>query len=82
MTNYCEKHNTKRPDAVREAIQRLNDRDQSYFLTAEWREKLGKFENELNHGAEQVTQAVQLMMDLLHEMNQAIKQRSDEHEKK
>lgn len=44
LTNYCNRNNANRSDAVREAIQRLNDRGRDYFLTAEWREKMSKFE--------------------------------------
>lgn len=81
LADYCKKHNKKRPDAVREAIQRLNDREQDYFLTAEWREKLVQFESQIDSGAVQFSMAVELMLSVLTEMKISMKKEDDTDEK-
>ncbi|MNW51244.1 Ribbon-helix-helix protein, copG family [compost metagenome] len=81
LTDYCKKHNVTRSDAVREAIQRLNDSSQNYFWTAEWREKLKGNEELFLQYSEQLSQAISQVILLIQEMNITSKQGSEQNEK-
>jgi hypothetical protein len=74
LQNYCKNNNANRADAVREAIQRLNDPNQNYFWTAEWRDRIKQIEAVLKGSNESIYDSITSVINLINEMNQKSKE--------
>lgn len=68
LQNYCDKHNTNRAEAIREAIHRLDEEETRYFWSPEWRQLLDENENTLLKGSEDLQQTLSLLLQLIRNM--------------
>ncbi|MEC0167360.1 hypothetical protein [Paenibacillus graminis] len=75
---YCEKHEKKRAQAIREAILRLDEDESRYFWSPEWKEVLKKIEDDLDKQMAEIQDAVQATIGLIRDMRLKIGVRSEE----
>lgn len=68
LQDYCDKHNTNRAEAIREAIHRLNEDETRYFWSPEWRALLGDNEKNLMNISEEFQVTIQLLLQLIQQM--------------
>ncbi|MNB92408.1 hypothetical protein D3C75_395110 [compost metagenome] len=68
LQDYCDKHNTNRAEAIREAIHRLNEDESRYFWSPEWRQLLGDNEKNITNISEEFQGTITMLLQLIQQM--------------
>lgn len=78
LTAYCDKHGKNRAQAIREAIQRLDQDESNYFWSPDWKEKLIQTEKAIEKHSSEVQNKFGLVLRLIEDMR--LKLGSEENE--
>lgn len=68
LQDYCDKHNTNRAEAIREAIHRLNEDETRYFWSPEWRQLLADNEKNITNISEEFQGTINMLLQLIQQM--------------
>ncbi|ULO07127.1 ribbon-helix-helix protein, CopG family [Paenibacillus sp. 19GGS1-52] len=68
LQDYCDKHNSNRAEAIREAIHRLNEDESRYFWSPEWRQLLGDNEKNITNISEEFQGMLNMLLQTIQQM--------------